>query len=254
MRNNGFNPHDIFGNRRPRTRGDDIRHGIQVGFMEAVKGCVKKIAIDYPSECLPCKGNGSKSGSGIEQCKHCNGVGKVGYNQGAWQILRTCPGCQGVGHKILEKCPECAGNGFKTKTEIIKITIPAGIEHGTVMRLSGKGMPSPYGAENGDLYLSIMTSPHPKFKREGATIYSDETVNYIDAILGTKLSVNTVHGNVKLTVPQGTQPNSILKIKGKGVHQGKNKGNHLVSIKVSMPKQISKEEKELLEKLKGGKP
>jgi len=248
----GFGFDDIFGGRRRQpTRGDDLRHGLNIDFMEAVKGCVKKLSIDYPQECSACQGNGSKNGKNIEPCKQCNGMGKVGYNQGFMQVLRTCPECRGTGNHIKEKCPVCSGSGNTIRNEVIKVTIPAGIENGTIMRVSGKGMPSPYGAANGDLYLSIEIRPHPKFKRSGLTVMSEETVSYIDAILGTKISVGTVQGTVKLTVPQGTQPSSVLKLTGKGVAQGARKGDHLVTIKVSMPTKISEEEKKLLEQLKG---
>lgn len=246
----GFNMSDIFGGQRS-TRGSDARKSIKIGFMEAAHGCVKKISIDYPYKCNACKGNGSKDGTSIKSCETCGGVGKVGYSQGFMQILRTCHGCHGQGSTILEKCTDCHGHKTKTKSETLKITIPAGLNNGMTMRLSGKGMPSPYGTENGDLYLTVIVTPHPRFKRDGIHVYSEENIQYVDAILGTKIQTKTIHGNVKLKIPAGTQPGSVLKIKHKGVNAANGKGDHMVSVKVSLPKELSKQEKELLEKLKG---
>jgi len=232
------------------VRGDNIRQTIRIDFMDAAKGVIKKLSIDYPFGCTACKGNGSKDGTNLETCATCNGNGKVGQNRGMMQILHTCPTCRGSGSKITESCTECNGRGTKTKNEIIKVTIPAGIPDGITMRLAGKGMPSHYGADNGDLLLSIIISPHPIFKRDGMTIYSEEKISYIDAILGAKIPVETIYGSVKLKVPAGTQPDSILKIAGKGVIRGAEKGDHLVGIKIIIPKQISQQEEELLTKLK----
>jgi len=241
---------DFFSGRRSRTRGDDVSKRISISFMEAAKGCIKTISIDYPQECTSCKGNGSENGTSLETCSQCNGAGRIGYNQGFMQILQTCPLCQGRGSKITKPCSTCSGKGVTFKNEVLKVTIPAGLGHGSTIRLSRKGMPSQYGSENGDLYLSVLVTPHPKFKRDGINVYSEETVNYIDAILGIKILVNTIHGQVKLKVPAGTQPNSILKIGGKGITRDKAKGDHLVGINVSLPTKISKKEQELLSKLK----
>ena len=246
----GFGFDEFFGGRRRRVRGSDVRKRINISFMEAAKGCVKKMGIEYPQECTSCKGNGSENGTNIEACSHCNGAGKVGYNQGFMQILQTCPVCQGKGNKVTKTCSQCSGKGAKFRNEVLKVTIPAGLDDGSTIRLTGKGMPSPYGAESGDLYLSIVITPHVKFKRDGLNVYSEESINYIDAILGTKIPVNTIHGQVKLTIPAGTQPNTVLKIKEKGVLRDSAKGDHLVGIKVSLPTKLSDEEKELLSKLR----
>jgi len=249
----GFGIHfdDLFGGRRPSTKGHDARKQISVSFMEAVKGCTKKISIDYPKQCTACNGNGSENGSSIESCETCGGMGKVGYSQGFMQILRTCHSCHGKGHIVTKQCGECSGTGTKFKNEILKVKIPAGIENGSTIRLAGKGMPSDFGAENGDLYLSILVPPHGKFKRNGLNILSVESINYLDAILGTKITANTIHGQVKLTVPAGTQPNSVLKIKGKGIAKDTaHVGDHLVEIKVDLPTKLSDEEKEILGRLK----
>lgn len=256
LRNAGFPGFgDIFGqHRRQRTKGHDVRQSITIDFMESVKGCDKKISIDYPQACSSCKGNGSENGNSLETCKQCGGMGKIGYNQGFMQILRTCNKCSGKGTIIIKKCKDCSGTGNKFKNEVLKVTIPAGLDDGTIIRLAGKGMPSQYGYDNGDLYLSVLVAPHNKFKRSGNNIVSAETVNYLDAILGTKINIDTIHGNIKLTVPPGTQPNSVLKVKNKGIARDAHHiGDHLVEIKVSIPKKLSDKEKEVLNSLREDK-
>lgn len=249
-----LNFEDIFGGRRGRassTRGDSVRRTIRIGFMDAAKGCDKKLSVEYPETCNKCRGNGSKDGTSIERCETCQATGKVGQNHGVMQVLHRCPVCKGKGYNIVEECEECAGLGTKNRTETLKVKIPAGINDGTTMRLNGKGMSSACGGPNGDLYLSISIEQHPKFKRQGTTIFSEETIDYLQAILGDKIDVDTIHGQVKLKVPAHTQPDSILKIAGKGICQDKNhKGDHLVILKVILPKKISPQEKELLKKLR----
>ncbi|KKN37887.1 hypothetical protein LCGC14_0758960 [marine sediment metagenome] len=247
----GYDPFaNMGGFGRRSVRGSDAHKSIRISFMDAAHGCVKKISIDYPYECNTCKGNGSKDGTKIRPCNMCGGAGKVGYNQGFMQILQTCHECQGQGHIVIEKCTDCFGHGIKTRNEILKVTVPAGLDDGMTMRLTGKGMPSPYGAESGDMYLTVLIASHPKFKRNGIHVYSEKTIGYIDAILGVKIPVETIHGQVKLKIPAGTQPETILKIKHKGVSGRVDNGNHMVCIKVSLPKEISEKEKDILEKLR----
>jgi len=186
----------------------------------------------------------------FQRCMTCNGKGKIGQRQGFMQIISTCPNCKGRGKVILKVCPDCT-NGHKTKTETIRISLPVGVEDGNAVRVTGKGMPSEYNKENGDLYFRISVSAHPTFKRDRTTIYSEQEIDYIDAILGTKVEVETIHGPVNLKIPAGIQPGHILKIKEKGIIKGNEpKGDHLIGIKVTIPNKLSNEEKELLEKIK----
>lgn len=251
----GFDMGDIFGGgrRQARMKGDDIRKSINISFMEAAHGCSKKISVSYNHQCKSCHGNGSENGTSMETCETCDGSGRVGMRDGFIQILQHCPSCHGRGMRVIKQCLDCKGSGKDSKVKNLKVTVPVGVEPGTVMRLSGKGMPSEYGAENGDLYLAINISRHPKFDRAGPNIYSVEEIGYIDAILGTKLKVETIHGHVKLTVPNGTQPESMLKISGKGIKLPDYKGDHMVRVKVRIPETVSEEDKELLEQIKGGK-
>ena len=248
----GFNFDDIFGSARGgrRVRGEDLRKTITIDFLEAAKGGSKSFKMHYPIICVSCTGNGSKNGKSRKVCDPCKGSGRTTYKQGFMQVVNSCNDCGGSGFQILEFCKDCNGAGEINKEESVKIIIPAGVDENTTMRLSGKGLPSEFGGENGDLFISLIIKPHSKFKRMGTAIQSEETIDYLDAILGTKIDVETIHGTVKLDIPAGIQPNNILKIKNEGIHKDKNKGDHLVNIKVSIPKQISNEQKELLLKIK----
>jgi len=239
-----------YGKQNRKTRGDDISGSLGVSFLEAALGAEKTVSVEHPYNCDSCKGTGAEAGSTPEKCTLCNGNGKIGKKQGFMQILSTCPSCRGQGTIILNKCQECI-SGHKVKTEKIKINIPIGIEDGNVIRIFGKGMPGQHGNENGDLYLRISIESHPKFKRDRSTIYSEQEIDYIDAILGTKVEVDTIHGPVNLKIPTGIQPGHVLKIKEKGIIKDNDvKGDHLIGIRVIIPSKLSNEEKELLEKLR----
>ena len=242
---------DFFGKQNARDlRGADLRHSIKISFIDAAKGTSKKLSIDYPKQCSKCNGNGSKDGTSIEKCNICNGAGKIGQNHGMIQILTTCHSCSGTGSCVKEKCGNCSGKGVIYKTEKLKVTIPAGVDNGMIMKLAGKGMPSQYGAGNGDLLIQIMVEPHSYFYRNGIDIATDVEISYIDAILGTKINVETIYGKVSLKIPPGTQSGNILRIFGKGIKTKSGEGNHLSKINVKIPNKVSSEEKELLKKLK----
>lgn len=246
--NMGFNFADLFGGRRrgQATRGQDLRQTIRISFMDAALGCTKSIEIEYPFECPQCKGDGSKDGENSYECPTCAGSGKVGRSQGVMQILTTCMACGGKGKRVTIPCSACSGNGRQYKKEKIKINIPAGIDSSTTMRIAGKGLPSDFGGQPGDFYLGIQVSPHKRFQRIGTTIVSEEKIDYIDAILGTKIDVETIHGHVSVKIPAGTQPNSKLRIPEKGIA----KNDHILTVVVNLPKTVSEEQKELLAKLK----
>lgn len=251
----GFSPdffdfENNYGQQKKNIRGQDISKEITINFLEAVLGTTKEVTIEYPYSCVSCHGTGADNGTAIKKCDTCSGQGKIGQRQGFMQILRTCPSCNGRGQIILTRCKECV-NGQKFRTETIKVHIPIGVEDGNAIRVAGKGMSSQYNGVSGDLYLRIEVMPHEKFKRDRFTIYSEEEINYIDAILGTKIETETIHGPVNLKIPAGIQPGHILKIKSKGVIKNKEmEGDHLVCIKVKLPTKLDKEEKELLEELK----
>lgn len=235
----------------PRTRpqrGADIKKVISITFMEAAKGANKEIMVDYDKQCEFCKGQGAVNPEDFKKCDVCNGSGKLGYANRGVRFLQTCGACQGKGRIIINKCSKCAGRGLYHYTERLKVTIPAGVDNGMTIRLRGKGLDGPSGP--GNLYLVLQVARHPVFSRDGLNIISEHEIDYIGAILGDKLEVETIHGPVTLSVPTGTQPYSILRISNKGVVTSDNKGHHLVTIKVKIPDKLSKEEKRILQELR----
>lgn len=231
-------------------RGEDLHKTLRISFMDAALGATKTVVIDHLTACTDCQGTGADQGTSLDTCSMCRGQGKVGTQQGFMQIVHTCPECKGSGFTVKVKCGTCNGSGTKSNSNKITLTIPAGVDNGISMRLSGKGAPSEYGEEPGDLYISLVVDPHDKFERSGLDIVSQERVNYVDAILGTKKSVDTIHGSVTMTIPEGIQPDSILRVKNKGVKTKKKTGDHLVKVKIDMPKKATDEEKELLRQIK----
>lgn len=235
-----------------KTRGRNIQKEIYVTFMEAAKGATKNINVDYLYNCSVCKGTGAKNGTELKDCEHCEGVGKVGKRNGFVQVLTTCPKCLGKGKIVIEKCDECNGAGKEKKTEKLNVQIPAGIDNGTTMRLAGKGMPSEHNMENGDLFLIIGVMPHREFKKvpNSLDIFSQVKIDCFKAAIGTKVRASTIHGPVDLSIPSGTQPNTIMKISGKGVDAQGRKGNHLVEVEIVVP-DLTEEQKDKLKEVMG---
>lgn len=237
-----------FGRQRQRNvKGQDLKQRITISFMEAAKGCEKDLLIEYPEGCDKCNKSGAESEEDIIMCSVCNGIGQTSYAQGSMRYISTCSGCSGAGRIITKKCSKCYGSGQYNREEKLKVSIPAGIDNGTTIRLRGKGMPGP--SEPGDLYLYTTVLPHKTFKRNGLDIISEHSIDYLDAILGSKLKINTIHGKITLVIPSGTQPNSVLKISNKGI----NKGHHLAVIKIDIPKNLMEEEKKALEMIRDKK-
>ena len=256
MRNAGFGIGDMgdflggfgFGGRKQRSNvgGEDVRKVIEIGFLEACFGAQKRIQVEYPNPCVSCKSSGAENGTELKPCETCNGVGKVGHQQGFMQVISTCPGCGGRGKIILKACGVCNGGGVKYSKETIKITIPAAFEDGTTLRLAGKGIKSAVNGQAGDLYITVRVLAHSKFGRQGNTIYAEEEISYLDALLGADVMVDTIHGPKALKVLTGIQNGGIVKIEGAGL----NGGEHLVKVAIKMPKELSDEERELLGKVR----
>ena len=255
MQRSGFFDDMFFGERRgDPTKGNDARKTIQIKFMDAVKGTVKNLTLEYPYNCSSCSGTGAKDKNSMKKCDVCNGQGKIGHVQGFIQVLTTCRKCMGSGKIIIEKCSDCLGLGFKKRNEILKLTIPPGIEHGTTMRLIGKGGPSHYGGKNGDLFITISIKRHTEFKRNKLDIYTHKKIGYIDAILGGEIDINTIHGVTKLKIPHGTQPGDILKIRKKGIITKNGQvGDHMIQINILIPKILDDKERKLLIEIKNNK-
>lgn len=243
------------GSRGGRRRGEDIEAILDVEFEEAVFGTEKEVKLKKRTKCEKCQGNGAEPGTKIETCSTCKGSGHVYQVQrtifGQMKVQTPCPECGGEGKTYAQKCTQCGGRGAYEKETTLKVNIPAGINSGETIRFTGYGQAGERGGPDGDLYLKVRVKPHPEFKREGYDIYSEKEISITQAVLGDKVNVDTVHGKVKLKIPEGTQPDTVFKLKGKGVPQlsGRGRGDHFVEVKVKTPTGLSKDKKEKLKQL-----
>ena len=238
------------------TRGEDLRLDFRLKFREAVFGGEKEIRIRHLETCQTCKGSGARPGTGSRTCTTCNGTGQVRRATrtpfGTFAQVSVCPTCDGAGEVIEEKCDVCGGSGRRQETKKLKITIPAGVDNGMKLRVAREGDAGLKGGPPGDLFVYLTVENDAEFQREGNDIKSDITISYIQAILGCTIKVNTVDGQEDLTIPAGTQPNTVLILENKGVPKLGNpvsRGDHRITVKISIPTRVTGEERELLEKL-----
>ena len=250
---------DFFGGGRSRgrsngpMRGANLRTGVRITFEEAVFGCQKEIELNLKDECPKCHGTGAKPGTSPVTCPKCNGKGKIVYTQqsffGQVQNVQTCPECGGKGKVIKEKCPDCYGSGYVTKKKKIKVTIPAGIDNGQSVRCAGGGEPGVNGGERGDLLVEAVVSQHPVFKRQDTSIFSTVPISFATAALGGPIRIRTVDGEVEYEVKAGTQTDTRVRLRGKGVPSLRNRnvrGDHYVTLVVQVPERLNEEQKEAL--------
>ena len=256
---NGFGGQSPQGGRTQRRgpqQGDDLRYDLNVEFKDAIFGRQSEIKIPHLETCDFCKGTGAKQGTGPKTCSTCGGSGQVRRATrtpfGNFTQVAECPTCSGVGQIIADPCSSCGGNGVKQVRKKLRINIPAGVDTGTKLRVSGEGNVGLKGGPPGDLYVFIKVKNDSKLRRDGVTIYSEITVSYLQAILGDTVEIITVDGKVNLKIPSGTQPNTTLSLENKGVPRLGNpvaRGNHEVQVKVKLPTRITEEERNLLENL-----
>ncbi|MBP9765930.1 MAG: molecular chaperone DnaJ [Candidatus Pacebacteria bacterium] len=245
-----------FGGRQKEKRGRDMSLEIDISFEESVFGVERNFLISKVSKCKTCTGSGAKVGTKMEKCKKCNGNGKVQDIKrtifGSIQSVQICNECNGKGESPKEKCDTCKGHGISNQKEDIKINIPAGINNGEVVRMSGMGEAVQNGS-SGDLYIKVLVKSHKIWKREGNDLVMNHDVKLSDALLGAKHKIETLEGYLDISIPQGAHPNDILRIKGKGIPSTHNKalrGDMLIKLNIQMPKKISRKAEELIEKLK----
>lgn len=238
------------------VRGDDLRLDLNLKFKEAIFGGEKEIRIPHLESCQTCKGTGAKAGTTPSSCGTCKGTGQVRREArtpfGSFAQVTACPSCDGTGQVIAEKCESCGGQGRKKETKKLKITIPAGVDNGTRLRVAKEGDAGLRGGTPGDLYVYLFVDSDAQFSRDGINIKSEITISYLQAILGCRLPVDTVDGTEELEIPAGLQPNTVLKLENLGVPKLGNpvsRGDHLITVKVDIPTKISAEERELLTKL-----
>ncbi len=242
--------------RRGPQQGDDLRYDLTIEFKQAVFGQEREIKIPHLENCDTCRGSGARAGSGPSTCSTCGGAGQVRRATrtpfGSFTQVAECPACSGTGQVISDPCSACGGQGVKQVRKKLRINIPAGVDTGTRLRVSGEGNAGVRGGSSGDLYVFLKVKNHPKLRRDGLTIHSEVNVSYLQAILGDTIQVDTVDGPATLEIPVGTQPNSVLTLENKGIPKLGNpvaRGNQSIIINVSLPKRFNEEEKILLEKL-----
>ncbi|WGV25550.1 molecular chaperone DnaJ [Halotia branconii] len=238
------------------VRGDDLRLDLKLDFREAVFGGEKEIRISHLETCEVCSGSGAKPGTRPRTCATCTGSGQVRRVTrtpfGSFTQVSTCPTCNGTGMVIEDKCDACDGKGTNQVTKKLKITIPAGVDNGTRLRISQEGDAGQRSGPPGDLYVYLFVNEDEEFHRDGINVISEIKVSYLQAILGCRLEVNTVDGPVELIIPAGTQPNTVMKLENRGVPRLGNpvsRGDHMLTVLIDIPTKIIPEERELLEKL-----
>ncbi len=235
-------------------KGASIRHGIVIDFNEAVFGTKKELKIMGHDECPECKGSGAKPGTTPETCSKCGGKGQVMFTRqslfGMTQSVQACPQCRGTGKIIKEKCTSCSGQGTVAKEKKIEVNIPAGIDDGQSIRLSGQGEPGTNGGPRGDLMVEISVKRHPIFQRDGVDLYANVPLNFARAALGGEIEIATIDGNIAYNVQPGTQTDTRVRFRGKGVPYLRDKdrrGDFYVNFVVQVPQKLTKEQRELLE-------
>ena len=246
---------DIFGGsgrgRQRVVRGEDLRYDIQITLEEAVKGTTKDIQINTLAHCDSCDGSGAEKGSKVETCPSCHGSGRVRRQQGFFVTEAVCPTCHGSGKKIEKPCKSCHGEGRVHKKKNLSVKIPAGVDTGNQLRLSGEGAAGENGAPAGDLYVVIHVKEHHIFERDGNNLYCEVPISFSMAALGGEIEVPTLDGKVKLKIPAETQTGKLFRMRGKGVTSTRSgySGDLICRVVIETPVNLNKEQKELLEKL-----
>lgn len=248
---------DIFGGGRRGGRrtgpvqGSDLRYDLQLTLEEAVKGKTQTLKIPSKVKCDGCGGSGAKPGTKPEDCTTCHGQGQVRMQQGFFSVQQTCPKCRGAGKVITDPCADCYGRGWKEETKTLSVKIPAGVDTGDRIRLSGEGEIGPNGGPSGDLYVQVSVKSHDIFERDGRNLYCEVPISIIDASLGGDLEVPTIDGKVKLKIPPETQTGKLFRLRGKGVTTVRSNlpGDLLCRVVVETPVKLNARQKELLKEL-----
>ncbi|PWG00742.1 molecular chaperone DnaJ [Levilactobacillus bambusae] len=232
--------------------GRDLQYQMNLKFEEAIFGKKTTITYNREAECQTCDGSGAKPGTHPETCHNCGGSGYVVTEQntplGRMQSQQVCPVCHGTGKEIKEKCPTCGGSGHVDERHEVEVTVPAGVDDGQQMRLQGQGEAGENGGPYGDLYIIFSVQPSKDFQRDGADIYFKTNLSFAQAALGDEINVKTVHGDVKMKVPAGTQTGTTFRLKGKGAPRlrGNGNGDEKVTVSIETPKKLNKGQKEAM--------
>ena len=245
---------DFFGfGTRTRSRtapqvGADLRYDLKISFLDAAFGQEKKFSLNKMHACSSCYGSGAKPGTKPETCPTCNGRGQVMHSQGFFSISTACPQCHGEGTIIKEPCPKCKGTGKVKKKKTVSVQIPAGVENGTRLRLTGEGEEGIRGGPPGDLYIVLFVEAHDFFERKGNDIICEIPIAFTQAVLGAKIEIPTLEGNTTLKIPPGTEVGKIFKLKGLGIPnlKGFGRGDQYVQVSIKVPSKLTKRQEELL--------
>jgi molecular chaperone DnaJ len=246
---------DMFGSRgRKRTtvqRGADLRYDIEITLEESAAGKEETLHVPRLETCADCDGKGAEKGTSPEACIACGGSGQTRYQQGFFSVMRTCPNCQGKGQIIRSPCTTCRGAGRTEKEKTLEVKIPAGVETGSRLRISGEGEAGVNGGPAGDLFVVIHVKEHETFERQGANLYSAVPVSFAQAALGAELTVKTLVGEENLKIPAGTQTGTVFRLKSHGMPtlEGRGRGDLFVAVTLITPKTLTKEQRKLLEQL-----
>ena len=252
----GFGGRQTRGSRSHKARGRDVQVDVELSFKEAAFGVEKNLSLRLQSKCEVCRGVGGEPGSDMTTCQTCKGQGQVIQVQrtilGAMQTVTTCNDCHGSGKKHSKKCKHCGGDGILAKNVDLKVKIPAGIDNGQSIRLSGHGEAAPHGGESGDLFVQVHIKPQKVFHREGFDVYNDLEINFSQAVLGDKVEVETIDGVIKIVIPEGTEHGALIRLKGHGIQylSRSGRGDHYVRIKIRIPKKLSRDLRKKLEEMK----
>jgi len=249
---------DLFGGAQ-RSRGGGAQHRefeLELEFVEAARGTETHIKLPRLSTCPHCRGRGAASAKGISVCSACRGHGQVRLQQGFFSIAHTCPECRGRGRIVVDPCRTCSGDGRVQQEEKITLKIPAGVETGSRLRVSGKGDAGPAGAPAGDLFVLLRVRKHPFFRRDDLDVHCRFPVTFTQAVLGTEVRIPTLDGESKIKVNPGTQGGTMFRLRGKGIPSlnGRGQGDQFVEVQVQVPTEIEGRQRELIEELAGLEP
>jgi len=235
---------------RGPARGADLRYDLEISFEEAFTGCNREVQVDVAARCDTCDGSGARKGTGTRRCSTCGGAGKVRAQQGFFMVERICPACQGAGEVIEDPCPACAGDGRIERRKTLTVNIPAGVDEGTRIRLSGEGEAGARGAVPGDLYIFLHLARHRLFEREGTTLFTRAPISFTTASLGGDIAIPGLDGSRhEIRIPPGIQSGKQLRQRGAGmpVLNGRGHGDLVIQIDVETPTKLTAEQRDLLE-------
>ncbi|HEX8070431.1 MAG TPA: molecular chaperone DnaJ [Pyrinomonadaceae bacterium] len=239
------------GRRSAAQRGADLRYDLEITLEEAAAGLTAQLRLPRLESCDTCKGTGAKAGTQPEACATCGGVGQVRYQQGFFSVARTCGACRGTGRIVKHPCADCRGEGRVEREKQMEVKIPAGVETGSRLRLTGEGEGGAQGGPAGDLYVVIHVKEHERFERQGSNLYTSVPVSFAQAALGAEVTVETLNSTQALKIPAGTQTGTVFRLKGQGmpVLGGRGHGDLYVSVTLRTPTTLTREQRRLLEEL-----